>query len=98
ETGAAEQAAVRRSYEDVTRLQEEITRMKNAHRNGDVSSFVKADLDFHEIILKATGNPLVPAMLQQVSHLLIQNRRRTASVAIIREHAIEHHERIAKEI
>jgi GntR family transcriptional regulator, transcriptional repressor for pyruvate dehydrogenase complex len=56
EVRAAELAAVKRTDEDARALRHEVAAMRRA---GQVREhFVKADVRFHEIIGRATGNPL----------------------------------------
>jgi len=53
---AAELAAAKRSLEDVAELREAVAIMRAAKGRND--RYVKADIRFHEIIGRATGNPL----------------------------------------
>lgn len=98
ETGSAAQAAVHRSAMDIEKLESNLNRMREALEASDVETLVQVDLDFHEIILKATDNPLVPATMHQLSPLMIQDRAQALSLQAIREHAVAHHELIAKMI
>jgi DNA-binding FadR family transcriptional regulator len=56
EVRAAEIAAVRRSEEDVEALRTAAAAMRGALKQREV--FVQADVRFHEVIGRATGNPL----------------------------------------
>ena len=53
---AAELAAMRRTPQDIAALRAELSAMREANEIGD--EFVRADIRFHEIIGRATGNPL----------------------------------------
>jgi DNA-binding FadR family transcriptional regulator len=53
---AAEVAAERRTDEDAEALLHEVDAMRRAGHRRD--PFVKADLRFHEVVGRATGNPL----------------------------------------
>jgi GntR family transcriptional regulator, transcriptional repressor for pyruvate dehydrogenase complex len=56
EVRAAELAAEKRTEEDAAALLKEVAAMRKAGRQRE--RFVRADLRFHEIIGRATGNPL----------------------------------------
>jgi GntR family transcriptional regulator, transcriptional repressor for pyruvate dehydrogenase complex len=91
ETGAAELAAIRRTSDDLARLEAHLNEMMAAADNGDVDAFVSADLAFHQSVLDAANNAFISALLEPLSRLLIQARRQTSEVGDIRRHAIEHH-------
>ena len=70
---AAELAASRRSDDDVAALRREVAAMRAAGTKRD--PFVKADIRFHEIIGRATGNPLfglVASALREAMELSIR--------------------------
>jgi GntR family transcriptional repressor for pyruvate dehydrogenase complex len=91
ETGAAELAATRRTADDLARFQVHLDEMVAAADNGDVDTFVTADLAFHQTVLDAADNAFISALLEPLSRLLIPARRQTSEVGDIRRHAIEHH-------
>ncbi|HEV7169279.1 MAG TPA: FadR/GntR family transcriptional regulator [Micrococcaceae bacterium] len=94
ETGAAELAANRHGEEDLASMQDCIATMEAAHRSGDVGALTEADISFHNAILKASGNPFVPALLGQLTTLLYAMRRETSAFPDVQQHAIHHHKLI----
>ncbi|TIC79984.1 FCD domain-containing protein [Nocardioides sp. GY 10127] len=96
EVGAAELAAPRVSEEDVAALRAHLAQMRTAHSIGDVARFVEGDLAFHDVLLRASGNLLVPVMFEPVRRLLAATRLETSEVPEIQAHAIEHHEAVLR--
>ena len=94
ETGAAALAAVRHTEDDLSALRAHVQRMVEASKAGDVDRFVAADIAFHDVILRASGNMLVPAMYLPLGRLLSAGRRETSAVPEIQEHAIAMHRAI----
>jgi GntR family transcriptional regulator, transcriptional repressor for pyruvate dehydrogenase complex len=74
EPSVAALAAERATPEDVVMLRKEVAIMDGAGE--DVEAFIAADQRFHMIIAKATGNDLVPLILNPVVDLLDEQRRR----------------------
>jgi GntR family transcriptional repressor for pyruvate dehydrogenase complex len=91
ETGAAELAAVRRTAEDLSRLESHLAAMTTAAEAGDVDAFVAADIAFHQAVLDAANNAFISLVLDPLSRLLVRARRQTSEVPDIRAHAIEQH-------
>ncbi|MFC4223732.1 FCD domain-containing protein [Lysinibacter cavernae] len=91
ETGAAGLAAVRRSDEDIAQLKANLAEMQQAHLDGDVGTFVRADLAFHDIILKASRNVFLGVMFEPLTRILTQRRAQTSRVHDIQAHAIVEH-------
>lgn len=91
ETGAAELAASRHSGADLAAMQDSVERMEAAHHAGDVEALTVADIAFHDTVLRASGNPFVPALLGQMSTLLYSMRRETSAIPDVQRHAIHHH-------
>ena len=96
EVGAAELAGSRCTDDDVDALRGHLERMRTTHDAGDLDGFVEADLAFHDVILAASGNLLVPAVYDPVRRLLAQTRRETSAVPEIQSNAIVMHERIVE--
>ena len=94
EVGAAELAGGRRTEDDVDRCRAHLEEMRAAHQRADVDAFVAADLAFHDVVLRSSGNLLVPALYDPVRRLLMDTRRETSAVPDIQRHAIERHEQI----
>lgn len=91
ETGAAELAAVRHNHDDIAAMEQSLHEMQAAHEAGDVDALTVADIAFHDRILRASGNPFVPALLGQLSTLLFAMRRETSAFPDVQRHAIHHH-------
>ncbi|SDE31278.1 FadR/GntR family transcriptional regulator [Glycomyces harbinensis] len=98
ETGAAQLAAVRRSEADLDAMRREVERMQAAHERTDVDAFVAADLEFHEVILRAADNRILVAALLPLTAMLAETRSETSAVFEIREHAIAEHEAVVAAI
>lgn len=98
ETGAAALAALRREPEDLDLLERHLSGMCAAADAGDVDAFVREDIAFHDVILRSSGNVLVPAMYEPLGRLLSAGRRETSAVPVIQEHAIAMHRAVLKAI
>jgi GntR family transcriptional repressor for pyruvate dehydrogenase complex len=95
ETGACELAAGRISEPDTEALFAYIAAMKAAHEVNDVAAFVEADLAFHDVILRASGNVFVSVLFEPLHRVLEKRRAETSAVPEIQVHAIGHHQNIA---
>ncbi|MDF2048977.1 MULTISPECIES: FadR/GntR family transcriptional regulator [unclassified Arthrobacter] len=95
ETGACELAAGRIAEADIASLFSYISAMKAAHAINDVAAFVEADLAFHDVILRASGNVFVSVLFEPLHRVLEKRRAETSAVPEIQVHAIGHHENIA---
>lgn len=91
ETGAAELAATRHRKQDIDAMRDLLADMEAASAAGDVDALTDADLAFHDQVLRASGNPFVPALLAQLTSLLHTARRETSRFPDVQRHAIEHH-------
>ncbi|MFE9768019.1 FadR/GntR family transcriptional regulator [Streptomyces sp. NPDC005808] len=91
EAAACELAATRCSKEDLENLEASLSDMTTAAEAADVEGFVRADLEFHQVILSASHNPFIAALFDPISQLLHVTRTQTSSHAEIRDHAIEQH-------
>lgn len=94
EVGAAQLAAVRRTDDDLVELAEQLDAMRDAAEAGDTEGFVDADIAFHEVVMRASGNAFVPLLFEPFGRLLIEGRRQTSAVPQIRTNAIAHHEAV----
>jgi DNA-binding FadR family transcriptional regulator len=94
ETGAAELAASRHDEDDLAAMKKSITEMESAHHAGDVDALTIADITFHDTVLRASGNPFVPALLGQLTTLLYAMRRETSAFPDVQRHAIYHHKQV----
>jgi GntR family transcriptional regulator, transcriptional repressor for pyruvate dehydrogenase complex len=98
ETGASALAAKRHSPEHIESMRQAIAAMKRFHESGDLDGFVAADIEFHDAVLKASGNPFVRALLAQLGQSLYRARRETSAVPEIQAHAIVFHQRVLDSI
>jgi DNA-binding FadR family transcriptional regulator len=94
EIGAVQLAAERRSDDDLTQLDAQLDEMRKASADGDVTRFVDADIRFHDIIMRASGNVFVPLLFGPFGPLLSETRRQTSAVPEIQKNAIEQHANI----
>jgi GntR family transcriptional regulator, transcriptional repressor for pyruvate dehydrogenase complex len=94
ETGACELAATKVTPEDLAQLGGNIDAMQAAHEKNDVTAFVEADLAFHDVILRASGNVFVAVLFEPLHRVLESRRTQTSKVPDIQEHAIGHHRNI----
>jgi DNA-binding FadR family transcriptional regulator len=94
ETGACELAATKVSADDLSQLRGHIDTMQAAHEQNDVAAFVEADLAFHDVILRASGNVFVAVLFEPLHRVLETRRTQTSRVPDIQEHAIGHHRSI----
>ncbi|PPF10276.1 GntR family transcriptional regulator [Rathayibacter rathayi] len=94
ESGAAALAAARCSAKDLAELERMLRRMRTAHEESDVGAFVEADIAFHDVILRATGNVFVGVVLAPLSRVMREKRAQTSAVDAIQAHAIQQHTRV----
>lgn len=94
EVAVTELAATRRTEEHLSDLQHALEQMRAAAAIDDVEAFVAADIAFHQHVLDAADNNFVTSMFEPLSRILQLTRHQTSSHQPVREHAIEHHQRI----
>lgn len=94
EVGAAQLAAARCTDDDIAELAEALDDMRAAAEAADTEGFVQADIAFHEVVMRASGNAFVPLLFEPFGRLLIEGRRETSAVPQIRTNAIAHHEAV----
>jgi DNA-binding FadR family transcriptional regulator len=94
EVAVAELAAERRTPEDLAELEESLREMRSAAASGDVAAFVAADIAFHHTVLEAADNNFITSLFDPLAKILELTRHQTSSHAPVRQHAIEHHQRI----
>jgi DNA-binding FadR family transcriptional regulator len=75
ETTIAALAAQNRTEEQLARMVE--TQKVLANPNRSLNTHVRADMEFHTLLAKASGNPLFSIVLTPLQELLIESRRRT---------------------
>ncbi|PAZ10648.1 GntR family transcriptional regulator [Streptomyces sp. SA15] len=94
ENGACELAASRRDESHLEELRRHLATMREAAEAADTELFVQADIDFHDTVMRATGNLFVPLLFEPFGALLVEGRRQTSAVPEIRTNAIAHHEQV----
>ncbi|MBH0131208.1 FadR/GntR family transcriptional regulator [Salinibacterium sp. NK8237] len=94
ETGAAALAATRRSDADLALLEMHLNEMRRGNVDGDLDLFVAADIAFHDVILRATGNVFVGVLFDPLARVMREKRQQTSAVPEIQLHAIVEHESI----
>lgn len=92
ETEAAALAAEGISDAALSELAECIAVMRSASDAEDVDAFVVADLRFHDIILRSSGNVFLAALFEPLTRVLTERRAQTSRVPEIQRHAIAEHE------
>jgi GntR family transcriptional repressor for pyruvate dehydrogenase complex len=94
EVGAAGLAAERATPDHVATLAEEVADLFASLESPQV--FLVHDINFHRAIAAASGNPIVASLVEMVSTLYYERRRRTAERAFPRDlrDAAEAHRRI----
>ena len=98
ETGAAALAATRRSDQDLEKLELLLQRMRDAHASNNLASFVEADIAFHDVIFRATGNVFVAVLFEPLAKVMYAKRQQTSAVIEIQVHAIAKHAAVLEAI
>lgn len=70
---AAELAASRRTQSDVQKLRAAVDGMKQAV--GNLDTFIKYDLDFHDLINRVSGNPLIEVICEAMHESMQESMR-----------------------
>lgn len=98
EVAIAEMAAERRTEDHLQRMAAAIATMQESHDSGDVPRFVEADLAFHEVLFEAADNAFLEALMQPLASVIRDLREETSSAPETREHAIDFHGRILRQV
>ena len=98
EVGAAELAASHHDENDIVVMTKCIATMQAAHDSGDLDAFTQADISFHDALLRATGNPFIPALLTQLTLILRTVRRVTSDNSEVQTHAIRQHQLVLEAV
>ena len=98
EVGAAGLAAERATPDQIASMAEEVASLF-ASMN-DPRLFLVHDIDFHRTVAAASGNPILTSLVEMVSALYYERRRRTAEQASDRDlsDAAEAHRRIYRAV
>lgn len=98
EVGSAGLAAQNATQEEIEIMQDSLRRYIEADAADDAEKANIADVDFHDAILDASGNPFVRAMVMPLKGALAHSRIETNSISEIRARAIQHHTNILRAI
>lgn len=96
ESEAAALAAPRLSDAALEELAACVERMRRASAVQDVGAFVAADLHFHDLILRGSGNVFLAALLEPLTRVLAERRAQTSRVPEIQRHAIDEHSAVLR--
>ncbi|PPF45360.1 GntR family transcriptional regulator [Pseudoclavibacter sp. AY1F1] len=91
ETGACELAAPLRTDADLGQLEAYLEEMRAASAADDVHTFVTADIAFHDVVLRASGNPFLRVLLEPLGRFLYERRYETSAVPQVQVNAIREH-------
>jgi DNA-binding FadR family transcriptional regulator len=91
ETEAAALAATGLSDSALDELETCVERMRTGSAAADVDAFVAADLRFHDVILRGSGNVFLAALFEPLTRVLAERRAQTSRVPEIQRNAIEEH-------
>lgn len=98
EVGASGLAAERRSADDLAALAADLERYEEAAAAGDVEAVVDADMDFHQHIQAASGNPFISAVMMPLESALARSRSATSADERVRRRAQGHHRNVYKAV
>ncbi|WP_217596334.1 FadR/GntR family transcriptional regulator [Cohnella sp. GbtcB17] len=87
ERGTAELAALKRGEGDLARLRAILARMATALEEDDASGGERADLEFHQAIASASGNPVLNQLMDSISQRLSETIGRTRELWFYQEEA-----------
>ena len=87
-------AAGRAGPEDVRAMREQLERMREQIEAPE--GYVDADVEFHALLARATGNGVLLTMFEPVVELLRDSRKVSASLPGSALRALEEHERILR--
>jgi GntR family transcriptional repressor for pyruvate dehydrogenase complex len=92
-------AAERATPGDVARLRELTAELAAIASGGtDVERAAELDVAFHRAVAQATQNDLFPVMLDAISPILLEVRRRAFASPHLRQHALDAHREILERI
>lgn len=98
EVGASGLAAARRTDLQIADMRQILDAYAQASAENDVERATQLDLDFHNSIMSASGNPLLAALLDPLAEALLDSRRHTTEFPEVRKRAAGHHENIFAKI
>jgi DNA-binding GntR family transcriptional regulator len=82
----------------LTQLERNLDHMRAAHANGDTTRYYALNIEFHDLLLQASGNPKAKTMYDNLVREMHQFRRKGLSLVTNVAESIQEHEAIAKAI
>ena len=98
ECSLARLAAERASPEEIEAMSMTVALLEEEEKSSFSDKVIEADLDFHYALARASGNPVLLHLLQQVDSHLQKGRSTTISFPQGRKKAHEGHKKILEEI
>ncbi len=98
EPASAALAALRAQPEDVVKLQREIETFDRCLQTGDLVGLIQADIDFHLLIGRATGNHTLQLFTDTVSRLLVDSWKASLRTNGRPQKTVQEHARIVAAI
>ena len=98
EVGATGLAATHRTSTDIEHLQHWLAAYSEASQQSDIDAALTADIAFHDAILTASHNPLIPVMMSSLASAVARSRRSTTELPDVRKRAAHHHRLIFEAI
>ncbi|HTJ57381.1 MAG TPA: FadR/GntR family transcriptional regulator [Devosiaceae bacterium] len=98
ESYAAQLAAIRRTDEDVAEMRQSTEQFRKSAYADDLAAYAQADFDFHQIILRISGNRLLADMHQTFASILLESQRLPTERRGNLLNAVNEHERILEAI
>jgi GntR family transcriptional regulator, transcriptional repressor for pyruvate dehydrogenase complex len=92
ETGIAEMAAVHITDEELALMGKSIVAATGAIDDPD--AFLEADMELHDLILRATKNRILPVFMQSINKISMLSRRRTGEDIEVRRRTVKDHKAI----
>lgn len=91
EGGAAAAAAGRQPTPEVALMTEVLQQMRQAYATGETRSVLELDMQFHELLLAAAGNPVLIELHDHLSTRLRQVRSLSGDIAARQTSVLEQH-------
>lgn len=98
EGGAAAAAAVRQPAREISTLTEVLDQMRHAYAGRETRKVLELDMEFHELLLTAAGNPVLVELHNHLSTRLRQVRSLSGDIAGRQSRVLEQHAAIIEAI
>ncbi len=98
EVGAAGLAALKHSDEELAQIAEHLDAFDHGCQRNDVEQIAEADREFHNVILRASGNPFLESLMHPLQDTLVYPRLRMGRSESIRNRVRAHHHAIRRAI